>query len=75
MVWRDVSRQIYSRQRLRSKRMDADSTIDGAAAEQPAELPDLERFTSYEDGDAVVVADRENPTAWIRADRVRDLEP
>jgi hypothetical protein len=29
---------------------------------------DFGRFTSYEDGDSVVIYDSEKPTAWIRSD-------
>lgn len=47
-------------------------------AEQTArtetERPDLDRVTSYVDGDSVVICDRTNPEAWIRADVTAALE-
>jgi hypothetical protein len=37
------------------------------------EVPDLDGVTGYEDGDAHVVCDRENPNAWIRSDHTVEL--
>lgn len=40
------------------------------ATAEPAEPEpiDLDAFTSYEDGDALVICDRENANAWLRSD-------
>ena len=35
--------------------------------------PGLDGYTSYEDGDYLVVCDRENPNAWIRSDETVDV--
>lgn len=48
---------------------------EAVAEPAEAELVDLEAFTSYEDGDAHVICDRENPNAWIRAEETRSLSP
>lgn len=45
--------------------------VDSTAS---TDTPDLDRYTSYEDGDAVVVCDRENPRAWIRSGTTATLE-
>jgi hypothetical protein len=45
------------------------------AVEPPAELPDLDEFTSYEDDGALVVCETSNPNAWVRSDVTTDLEP
>lgn len=37
---------------------DVDSELD---------RPELEDYTSYEDDDALVICDRNNPRAWIRS--------
>lgn len=29
---------------------------------------DLKEFTSYQDGDGLVICDKQNPKAWIRSD-------
>lgn len=39
------------------------------------EVPDLDRYASYEDGDATVICDRENPQAWVRAAETVALDP
>lgn len=36
---------------------------------------DLERYTAYEDGTALVICDRTTPTAWIRAETPTTLDP
>lgn len=38
------------------------------------EVPDLDGVTDYEDGDHLVICDRENPRAWIRSQDVWTLE-
>jgi hypothetical protein len=46
------------------------------AERQPAQRQtDFSRFTSYEDGDSVVICDRKNPTAWIRSDLTTSPQP
>lgn len=39
------------------------------------ELVDLDAFTSYEKGDAHVICDRENSSAWLQSDVTRPLDP
>lgn len=46
-----------------------------AAGGADLELPELDGYTSYEDGDYLVVCDRENPNAWIRSDETVELHP
>lgn len=50
------------------------STDLQAVDEAEPDLPDLDGFTSYEDGDHLVVCDRENPNAWVRTDEPVDLD-
>lgn len=37
--------------------------------------PELEDFTSYEDDDALVICDKQNPRAWIRSGNRTNIEP
>lgn len=46
-------------------------TPDTAVAEPAG--PDLDGYASYEDGDHLVICDRENPNAWIRSNETADL--
>lgn len=39
----------------------------GLLAEQAPPAIDLEHVASYKDGDATVICDRQEPTAWIRS--------
>lgn len=51
------------------------STKQQVSASTTPTDPDLDRYTSYEDDDALVVCDRENPRAWIRSDAHAELQP
>lgn len=53
--------------------MQTEITAEQVEQTEP-EGADLDRFTSYEDGDTLVICDRKNPDAWIRADVTDDLE-
>lgn len=44
------------------------------AVDAGPEVPDLDGVTGYDDGDAHVICDRENPNAWMRAVETVDLE-
>lgn len=44
------------------------------SADVTPEVPDLDGFTSYEDGNALVVCDRKNTNAWVRSDVTYELE-
>lgn len=37
--------------------------------------PDLEQYVSYSDDGDTVICDRENPSAWVRSDDLRDVKP
>jgi hypothetical protein len=37
--------------------------------------PDLEQYVSYADDGHTVICDRENPSAWVKSDDLRDVEP
>lgn len=39
------------------------------------DLPDLDYVTAYEDDDALVICDKQDPTAWIRSDSTTTLDP
>jgi hypothetical protein len=39
------------------------------------ELPTLDRYAGYDDGDDHVVCDRTDARAWIRSDTVVTLDP
>lgn len=46
----------------------------GTRAPDPADTEaDLANLVSYEEEDGLVVCDRENPRAWIKADSVEPL--
>lgn len=51
-----------------------DSSRTVEAVQPDPDVVDLDRYASYEDGDGLVVCDRENPNAWLRSDAVTDLE-
>lgn len=38
--------------------------VDGT---EPADV-DLDKFASYEEGDSLVICDRQNPNAWVKSD-------
>lgn len=48
-----------------------DTKSNARASERAQAEPDridYDDFASYEEGDALVVCDRENPNAWIKSD-------
>lgn len=50
---------------------DPTPTRDRAAGPPPG--TEYDKLTSYEDGDSLVICDREEPHAWIRSDRAVDV--
>ena len=46
-----------------------------SASDDDLGFPNLDGYTSYEDGKYLVVCDRENPNAWIRSDGTVELQP
>lgn len=49
--------------------MQEQTPVPAVDSETPSE-PDFDRFTSYEDGNDLVICDRKNPKAWIKSDTV-----
>jgi homogentisate 1,2-dioxygenase len=47
----------------------------GRVGDSVPESPDLDRYADYEDGAALVICDRTNPRAWLRADTTAALDP
>lgn len=45
-----------------------DQQFDAEVDDADVDRPDLDRYTTYEDDGDVVVCDRKNPSAWLKAD-------
>lgn len=45
-----------------------DQQIDTDVVDEEVDRPEFDRYASYEDDGDLVVCDRKNPAAWLKAD-------